>query len=145
MLFCALVICVKIRYSAEEMKGWSGPKEREREAHRSEWQERERERESLSARDGHSEPDWLKIETVKNTENGSQNHWKKTRSRKEENKYFSKERCRLPRLRYVALNTSSYTLLVTNGQFETAYAHYFLFCSTEMRKTYVFIHIIRAV
>ncbi len=65
MLFCALVICVKIRYSTEEMKGWSGAKEREREAHRSEWQERERE--SLSARDGHSEPDWLKIETVKNT------------------------------------------------------------------------------
>lgn len=68
------MIYVKIRYSAEEMKGWSGAKEREREAHRSEWQERE----SLSARDAHSEPDWLKIETVKNTENGTnQNHWKK--------------------------------------------------------------------
>lgn len=34
--FVRKVICVKIRYSAEEMKGWSGAKEREREAHRSE-------------------------------------------------------------------------------------------------------------
>ncbi len=50
---------------------------------------------------------------------------KKTRSRKEENKHFSKEWCRLPRLRYVALNTSSYKLLVTNGQSEIAYVHLF--------------------